>query len=107
MKIPVLIAAFCLGLSVTPATLAKPDKDHKGKKHIPKGLQKKMAKGKELPPGWKKKLRVGDRLSDDVYRHRHVIAPVDIHGHITIRVDDTILKMHEKTRKIIKILTND
>ncbi|BBB26647.1 conserved hypothetical protein [Amphritea japonica ATCC BAA-1530] len=46
--------------------------DHRGKgkkkeKRIPPGLQKKLERGGELPPGWQNKVAVGEVLDSDLY----------------------------------------
>ena len=94
----IIAFAVLLGLSISPL-YAKKDKSE-----LPPGLQKKAAKGKQLPPGWQKKLKRGGTLERDVYRRGTIIAPLDPRGLITIRVDDRVIKLHQKTREIIDIL---
>lgn len=100
MKInELLIVIFAASLIAGPA-YAKPDKE----KSLPPGLYKKAEKGKPLPPGWQKKLSRGDILDDAIYARGRVVVPVGTDGTISIEVEGTILKLHEKTRKIIDIL---
>ncbi len=52
----------------------KKDNDHQKnaqkdkQKSIPQGLEKKLQRGGKLPPGWEKKVVLGDRLDRDLYR---------------------------------------
>jgi len=85
---------------------AKPEKNKGKQKSLPPGLQKKVDKGQELPPGWQKKLKKGDILEQRIFQHGQVVIPADKLGIITIKVDGTLLKLHEKTHKIIDILTH-
>lgn len=77
----------------------------KGKnKSLPPGLEKRAEQGKPLPPGWQKKLNKGDILDLDIYTRGKIVVPLDPLGILSIEVDGTILKVHEKTREIIDIL---
>ena len=80
----------------------------KGKKAqhggLPPGLQKKADRGQPLPPGWQKKISQGAILEVDLFHRAHIIDPVEAVGILTLRLEDKILKVHEKTRKIIEIL---
>ncbi|KIO35696.1 MULTISPECIES: hypothetical protein [unclassified Shewanella] len=107
-----------LGLSIgfSPLTQAKNDKhEHGAKGHVnkshgekslPPGLQKKVARGEPLPPGWQKKLHKGDYLSDDYYDRGKIHVPIDRDGNITIDVDGTFIKLHDKTRRILDIIND-
>ncbi|WP_319380978.1 hypothetical protein [Thiomicrorhabdus sp.] len=75
-------------------------------KPLPPGLQKNAERGKPLPPGWQKKLRKGDVLGDDIYRRGQVVVPLGKDGSISIKVDGTIIRMMEKTRRILDIIEN-
>ena len=78
----------------------------KGKGHggMPPGLQKKFNNGQGLPPGWQKKLARGSILDLQVFKLGKIIVPLDPLGILTIKVDNRILRIDKKTRKIIKIL---
>jgi hypothetical protein len=94
-----LILLFATSLISGPA-FAKQDKE----KSLPPGLYKKAERGQPLPPGWQKKLSKGDILDDSIYARGRVVIPVGKDGTISIEVEGTILKLHEKTRKIIEIM---
>ena len=96
---------ICLSLFAPLSVIAKNDK---GQKHgsLPPGLQKKQDRGQPLPPGWQKKLRKGDILELEIYHHAKVVAPVDVHGHITVSIEGHLLKIVKDTRKIVEILTH-
>ncbi|MBT1445681.1 hypothetical protein KJI95_14295 [Shewanella sp. JM162201] len=117
----VLTAVLAGGVSVGAS--AKDDKDHKGHKEskdhksykddrydsygkdLPPGLEKKVAKGEPLPPGWQKKYRRGDIMDLDIFDRGVQVGPIGIGGEITIRIDDQLFKVHDKTRRIIDIIT--
>ena len=100
MKISkILIMFFAASLIAGPA-YAKQYKE----KPLPPGLHKKAERGQPLPPGWQKKLSKGDILDDSIYARGRVVVPVGKDGTISIEVEGTILKLNEKTRKIIEIL---
>ncbi|MGL4474561.1 MAG: hypothetical protein ACRCT7_08905 [Shewanella sp.] len=86
------------------ATANSGGEHHKKDKGLPPGLQKKVDQGQPLPPGWQKKLRRGDILHSDIYDRGHIVMPLDRDGRISIRVDDSIIKLDEKTRKILDIV---
>lgn len=70
---------------------------------LPPGLAK---KGK-IPPGWQKKVRVGQHIPDDVWVHRvplphEVIGlPPPPPGVIHVRIHDRVLKVVEKTHEVL------
>ncbi|QSX38639.1 hypothetical protein [Shewanella sedimentimangrovi] len=96
----------------------KAEKSHGEKEHhdkaqpavvdggLPPGLQKKVARGEPLPPGWQKKYHRGDILEQEIYQRGEVVVPIGRDGEVTIRIDDTLFRVHEKTRKILDILTH-
>ncbi len=98
-----LIMLFALSLIAGPA-YAKNKKAAQKHKRLPPGLHKKAEKGKPLPPGWQKKLSRGDILDKSIYSRGKIVVPLGRDGIISIEVEGTILKLHEKTRKIIDIL---
>ena len=75
------------------------------RKQLPPGLAKKD----KLPPGWQKKLAVGERVPDDVWAHR-VPVPREITlgdtpaGTINVRINDRIVRVAERTREVLDIL---
>ncbi|MCL1041311.1 hypothetical protein L2712_06640 [Shewanella marisflavi] len=107
------LGLILIGLSIgfAPQSLAKNDKHehgakNKSEKSLPPGLQKKAARGEPLPPGWQKKLHRGDYLADDYYDRGKVRVPIDRDGNITLDVDGTFIKLHDKTRRILDIIND-
>ncbi len=98
-----LIMLFAVSLIAGPAYAKNKKAKAKGKE-LPSGLHKKAEKGKPLPPGWQKKLSKGDILDKSIYSRGKVVVPLGRDGSISIEVEGTILRLHEKTRKIIDIL---
>lgn len=98
-----IVVSLVLCLIAGPA-YAKKDKGKHKHKSLPPGLQKKAARGKPLPPGWQKKLSRGDILDDSIYARGTIVAPLGKDGSISIEVEGTILRLHNKTRRIINIL---
>ncbi len=98
-----LIILFAASLIAGPA-YAKNKKAKAKVKELPSGLHKKAEKGKPLPPGWQKKLSKGDILDKSIYSRGKVVVPLGKDGSISIEVEGTIFRLHEKTRKIIDIL---
>ena len=100
-----LISSLALVLLLAPVNLqADPTKGKKGQKSLPPGLQKKADQGQVLPPGWQKKLKVGTVLEQDVFRRARIEVPLAPDGSIVVRVEDRLLRLHEKTLKILDIL---
>lgn len=96
-----LILVLCsAALLFSHFTQAKPDQD----KSLPPGLVKKLDKGQPLPPGWQKKLARGQILSQDYYRHGHVISRPNPDGIITLQIEGTIIELFEHSREIVRIL---
>lgn len=96
-----------LGLTVTclMATTAVAG-NGKGKKTtaLPPGLEKRQEQGKPLPPGWQKKLAVGDVLEASIYARGSVEVPLANDGSITIEVEGVSIKLYQPTLKILAIL---
>ena len=82
--------------------------DKKGgkEKHqsLPPGLQKKVDRGQPLPPGWQKKLSRGDILDESLYVRGAIVIPLNREGILSLNIEGTILRLHDKTRKILEIL---
>jgi hypothetical protein len=99
----ILIMLFAVSL-IAGTAYAKSNKSKNKDKGLPPGLHKKADKGKPLPPGWQKKLSKGDILDTSIYSRGKIVVPLGKDGTISIEVEGTILKLHEKTRKIIGII---
>ena len=97
----VIVSLMALGLIIAPVHVQA----KKGKsKSLPPGLQKKVERGKSLPPGWQKKLSKGEVIDRDIYGGGKIIVPLDPLGIVTIKIDDKIFRVREKTRRIVDIL---
>ncbi|MCA1765525.1 MAG: hypothetical protein LC633_04650 [Desulfobulbaceae bacterium] len=94
-----LLLLIAFGLVVSPAH-AKKD----GSGGMPPGLQKKVKQGKPLPPGWHKKLSKGDVLQRDIMLRGAIVAPLDPLGIVTIRIEDKVFRVMQKSREIVDIL---
>lgn len=95
------LAVISLTLLITPlAASANPHQD------LPPGLQKKVQQGKPLPPEWQKRYHKGDILDNDIYGRAKVVVPLDNDGLITVSIEGTLFRLHEKTRQIVEILTH-
>ena len=103
MRAILTITALSMAFSL-PAFAGNGNSDKHHHDGLPPGLQKNAERGKPLPPGWQKKLHRGDILDNDIYVRGRVVVPVGRDGSITIDVDGTLLRLHEKTRKILDIL---
>lgn len=74
------------------------------RQQLPPGL----AKQNKIPPGWQKKIGVGQRVPDDIWAYR-VPLPPDIlvklppppPGVIHVRIQDHVLKVIEKTHEVL------
>ena len=98
----ILIILFAVSLIAGPV-YAKSNKANKKDKGLPPGLHKKAENGKPLPPGWQKKFSKGDILDNSLYSRGKIVVPFGKDGTISIEVEGTIFKLHEKTKKIIHI----
>ena len=88
---------------------------HDQYRQLPPGLQKNVARGKAVPPGWAKKLdsryysvkRYNDRnvyvLNNSAYRQAKVISRPRP-GEVRLRVDNRVLDVIEATRVILNVL---
>lgn len=103
----VTVCAFAVTL-VTGPVYAKPDHSKHNHSHngqgLPPGLYKNLKRGKPLPPGWQKKLHKGDILDDYIYARGRIIVPLGKDGSVSIEVEGTFIKLHEKTRMIIGVM---
>jgi len=83
----------------------------KKQKHLPPGLQKKLARGGELPPGWQKKVARGEVLDMPLYRqsrplpegllNRLSTGPADTELRL---LDDRVMRLMDDTRGILDVL---
>lgn len=80
------------------------DANPAARSQLPPGLAK---KGK-IPPGWQKKIAVGQRIPDDIWAHRvplpHEILkqlPPPPPGVIHVRIEDHVFKVIEKTHEVL------
>lgn len=103
MKIINVLITACAVSLVAASSYAYAHKDQGKDKSLPPGLYKKQMRGKSLPPGWQKKLAKGDILDNSIYVRGRVVVPVGKDGTVSIEVEGTFIKLHEKTRKIINI----
>lgn len=79
---------------------------HANEKGLPPGLEKKVDKIGDLPPGWQKKIKVGEKIDYQVLRHGH-----EIHGKynqfedtIIYQVGSRIFRIEQDTREILEII---
>ena len=78
---------------------------------LPRGMEKKLARTGELPPGWAKKLHPGEVISADGYACR-VPMPDDLRrslpppppGTELIRIEDRIFRIMRATHEILDVL---
>lgn len=82
---------------------------------LPPGLQKNVARGKAVPPGWAKKLdsryysvnQYNGRnvyvLNSDAYRNATILSRPRP-GEVRVRVDNRVLDIIEATRVILNVL---
>lgn len=84
----------------------------KGKKSkaLPRGLQKKTARGGALPPGWQEKVVKGEVLGPEVYRHATplpeelaVKLPPAPDGTVLVKVEGKVIRLYEATRTILDV----
>jgi hypothetical protein len=95
----VVVLLLGLGLLVAPVQAKKGEG-----KSLPPGLQKNLERGKPLPPGWHKKLAKGKVMALDIYSRGQIIVPLDPLGIVTIRIEDKVFRVMEKSREIVDIL---
>jgi hypothetical protein len=85
-------------------------KKQKKMKHLPPGLQKKLARGGQLPPGWQKKVARGEVLDlpssalPDHWRRR---LPEQPPGTSIRRVEDRVVRVLDATNVIIDVLNGN
>lgn len=74
------------------------------RQQLPPGL----AKQGKIPPGWQKKLAVGQRVPNDIWAYRvplphEILArlPPPPPGVVLVRIEDKVLKVVEKTHEVL------
>ena len=74
-------------------------------------MQKKLARGGSLPPGWQKKLSRGSVIDRETYSHARplpndviVQLPSPPRGTIIVDIDGEIVRLAEATMTIVDIL---
>lgn len=77
-------------------------------KKLNKGMEKRLASGKGLPPGWQKKMARGEVVPSDVWHYREPLPtsiirrlPPQPDGVVTVRVDNQILRVVEATHVLL------
>ena len=82
----------------------------KKKKHLPPGLQKKLARGGELPPGWQKKVARGEVLDTGLYRQsrslpEELLNRLSTDADTELRLlDDRVIRIMDDSRAILDVL---
>lgn len=104
--IPLSLLAM-LAVAAAPVHAKKPASEEGA---LPNGLQKKVARGGQLPPGWEKKLKKGEVLDPAVVSRGmpvpervRVTLPLGDKGSIDITLDGKVIRLHERTRKILDV----
>ena len=96
-----IAGAFLCAILVSPVAQAQPGQDPGS---LPPGLQKKVEQGKRLPPGWERKLELGRVLDRDIYRYGDVLYRNRDDGHVTVRIENKVVRLIENSLEIIAIL---
>lgn len=113
MIVKASVALMLLTLVVSPLSAKNDKHESKGNKHqkhekkqksLNKGMQKKVDRGGELPKGWQKKLVVGEKLDQEVYRQSRTLKTENKKGEITVRIDNKVIRLYKATMEIVDIL---
>jgi len=111
-----LSVVFAIALLFSSQSFAKKpahaqDKKAKKYKTIPKGLQKKLNRGNQLPPGWRKKIAVGQVVSKDILQAGNVLDPKKFGKQFPktensklYKIQDTIIRINKVTNVILDVL---
>ncbi len=82
----------------------------KKQKKIPRGLQKKVARGGALPPGWQKKVARGEVIDPVVYEHSRPLPPDLVRmlppqpqGTVIVTVEGKAVRLLEATKTILDV----
>jgi hypothetical protein len=86
----------------------KPAAPLPGETNLPAGLQKKIARGGDLPPGWQKKVVPGHGLDYHIYRQGESLPdpllqklPPPPAGAEILRIENKIVLLNSATRNIL------
>jgi hypothetical protein len=89
---------------------ARDVKEGKKDKNLPKGLQKKMAKGGKMPPGWEKKVAKGRPLDRDVLENSVPLPPELVkelpkqpEETTIVKVEDKIIRILNATKEVLDV----
>lgn len=111
----IALILVCISLILGTNALAKSDKSNKvnrekKQKQLPYGLEKKVQRGGELPPGWKNKLNKGDILDERILKQSIVLRQdtypkeyVDNYSRI-YKIEDKIIRVMNATNEILNVL---
>ena len=99
MKSTASIIAIAIATLLAAPAHAKKEPDQ-----LPPGLQKKVQRGKPLPPGWQRKRAVGEVLEQQIYDAGQIVVPIDDKGLVTLRVEGRLIRLFEATREVVEIL---
>lgn len=97
-----IIAVVC-AMIFSPVIMAQPGQ-HPGS--LPPGLQKQVERGKPLPPGWERKLQVGSILDRDIYRRGEILYRDEERGHVTVRIENKVVRLLASSLEILAILND-
>jgi hypothetical protein len=77
-------------------------------KKLNKGMEKRLASGKGLPPGWQKKMARGEVVPGDIWRYHQPLPgdvirrlPAQPDGVITVRIDNQIVRVIAATHVLL------
>ena len=62
--------------------------------------------GGKAAPEWQKKIAPGKVIEKDIYVQGKIVVPLDPLGIVTVKIDDKVLRVHEKSMEILEILTD-
>ncbi|HSH94811.1 MAG TPA: hypothetical protein VK968_11745, partial [Roseimicrobium sp.] len=75
------------------------------------GLEKKAAKGGELPAGWQKKVARGEVLPPEVMAHAEPLPdsvaaklPPQPKGTVLRKIDDKVVRVKESSREVLDVI---
>lgn len=81
---------------------------------LPPGLQKKAARGGQLPTGWERKLQVGRPLERGLYDSSRPVSstlraqlPAGRSGTVEVRLEGKVVRLMKATHEIVEIFEVD